>query len=249
MLMLSASAPTALAEERVRGSLDMLLATPLSTRSIVVAKWWGTYRRVLLLALLPLYAGVVIAATVPDAPAWSVSLQPLVPLKNWERALASVYCPADFLVSGAMIVSLGLALATWVRRLGRAVALSVIAYFLAVIGWFFVVQFVIEVIVTSRSFEELNRVRWLITCLTALSPLGGTFSPFETLQMTPYQPRDLTWVGLGVVIAIKAAIAWLLLWLTIKTFDRCLGRMPETRLPAGTRRPVVLEELAPSVSS
>ena len=41
MLLLSASAPTALAEERARGSLDVLLATPLSTRSIVVGKWLG----------------------------------------------------------------------------------------------------------------------------------------------------------------------------------------------------------------
>ena len=71
MLMLSATAPTALAEERVLGSLDALLATPLSTRSILAAKWWGMYRRVLVLALVPLYAVFFIAATVPDIPVWS----------------------------------------------------------------------------------------------------------------------------------------------------------------------------------
>ena len=32
LLILSATAPTSLAEERVRGSLDVLLTTPLSTR-------------------------------------------------------------------------------------------------------------------------------------------------------------------------------------------------------------------------
>ena len=32
------------------------------------------------------------------------------------------------------------------------------------------------------------------------------------------------------MIVIKATIAWLLLWLTIKTFDRCVGRMPESGL-------------------
>ena len=51
LLMLSATAPTALADERVLGSLDALLATPLSSRSILAAKWWGTYRQVLVLAL------------------------------------------------------------------------------------------------------------------------------------------------------------------------------------------------------
>ena len=41
LLLLSVSAATSLAEERQRGSLDVLLATPLSTRSIVLGKWWG----------------------------------------------------------------------------------------------------------------------------------------------------------------------------------------------------------------
>ena len=75
LLMLSATAPTALAEERAHGSLDALLATPLSTRSILVAKWWGMYRRVLVLALVPLYAGLFIAATSPDFPIWASSVR------------------------------------------------------------------------------------------------------------------------------------------------------------------------------
>ena len=40
-----------------------------------------------------------------------------------------------------------------------------------------------------------------------------------------FRGRRLIWLGTGVVILIKAAIAGLLLWLTIKTFDRCLGRV------------------------
>ena len=35
------SSATAVVEERARGSLDLLLATPLSTRQIVLAKWWA----------------------------------------------------------------------------------------------------------------------------------------------------------------------------------------------------------------
>ena len=45
LLLLSVSAATSLAEERVRGSLDVLLCTPLSTRSILVGKWWGSFRQ------------------------------------------------------------------------------------------------------------------------------------------------------------------------------------------------------------
>ena len=40
-LLASLSAPTVLAEERVRGSLDVLLTTPLPTDRIVLSKWWG----------------------------------------------------------------------------------------------------------------------------------------------------------------------------------------------------------------
>src|SRR5436309_2296989 len=47
LLLLSVSAVMSLAEERQRGSLDVLLATPLSTRSIVLSKWLGAFRGVL----------------------------------------------------------------------------------------------------------------------------------------------------------------------------------------------------------
>jgi ABC-type transport system involved in multi-copper enzyme maturation permease subunit len=41
LLLVSMIAPTALAEERARGSLDVLMTTPLSTDRIVLAKWWS----------------------------------------------------------------------------------------------------------------------------------------------------------------------------------------------------------------
>ena len=46
LLLHSVGAATSLAEERVRGSLDVLLATPMSTGSILAGKWWGTFRQV-----------------------------------------------------------------------------------------------------------------------------------------------------------------------------------------------------------
>ena len=85
LLMLSAMAPTALAEERARGSLDVLLATPLSTREIVIAKWWGVYRKALVLAPLPLYVGIFMAASIPELPIWATSRPynpPLIPIND-----------------------------------------------------------------------------------------------------------------------------------------------------------------------
>ncbi len=61
-------APTSLGEERVRGSLDVVMTTPMSTRSIVWGKWLGTYRIVLWLAILPGLAAAVLAFTYPDMP-------------------------------------------------------------------------------------------------------------------------------------------------------------------------------------
>ena len=44
LLLLCVSAVTSLADERVHGSLDLLLSTPMSTRSILMAKWGGAFR-------------------------------------------------------------------------------------------------------------------------------------------------------------------------------------------------------------
>ena len=44
LLLVSVTSVTSLFEERVRGSLDVLMATPLSTGSIVYGKWWGAFR-------------------------------------------------------------------------------------------------------------------------------------------------------------------------------------------------------------
>ena len=120
-LMLAAMAPTALAEERASGSLDVLLATPLSTAEIVTAKWWGVYRKALVLAPLALYVSFFEAATIPDVPIWYVGRPmnpPIVPINISDRVIAIFGSAADFLASSAVVVSLGLALATWIPPFG-----------------------------------------------------------------------------------------------------------------------------------
>jgi ABC-type transport system involved in multi-copper enzyme maturation permease subunit len=253
MLMLSATAPTALAEERARGSLDVLLATPLSTRSIVLAKWWGAYRRVLVLAVMTLYVSVFLAGAVLDIPGWAVNARfakPAVPLNVYDRILAVCCGVAEFLVSCAVIVSLGLALATWVRRLNRAIVLSVIAYFLTAIVWAIALEMIFFVFLRlSQSPDWPDRYRFLYQCAQSMGPIAGPMKPVDLLTGVELDPRIGIWIGIASVIVIKATIAWLLLWLTIKTFDRCVGRMPESGSPAPSPSPAAAKELALAVIS
>ena len=253
LLMLSATAPVALAEERASGSLDVLLATPLSTRSIVLAKWWGTYRRVLVLAIMTVYVSVFLAGAVLDIPGWAANVKfarSAVPLNVWDRVLAVCCAVAEFLVSCAVIVSLGLALATWVRRLNRAIVLSVIAYFLTGIIWSLAVEIIFELLFSlARAPGWADRYRWLSQFALSLSPIAGPMKPMDMLTGVELDQRTRTWIGIASVIAIKAAIAWLLLWLTIKTFDRCLGRMPESGSPVPSPSPAAPKKPAFAVMS
>jgi ABC-type transport system involved in multi-copper enzyme maturation permease subunit len=121
LLLLSISAATALAEERIRGNLDVLLATPLSTRSIVWGKWWGTFRAVPLLAIAPGAVAVTLARE----------------SGRWEGAALIV---GLFVTYGAAVTSLGLALSTWMRRLDYAVAANVAVLGSVKVGWFLFVM-------------------------------------------------------------------------------------------------------------
>ena len=124
LLLLSVTAATSLAEERVRGSLDVLMTTTLSTRQIVLGKWLGTYRVVPPMAILP--ALVVFSSGEGDAKLWP----------------GVVLMLAYVLSAGAAVTSLGLAMATRYSRLGRAVGTTVALYVLITVGWLFVSMFV-----------------------------------------------------------------------------------------------------------
>ena len=94
----------------------MLLATPLSTRSILAGKWWGAFRQSRHLLIWPaVTAGLILTAS--------------------GRVFAYIGLLGLISAYAAAITSVGLALATWVSRLGRAVALCVAAYVVFSIGW------------------------------------------------------------------------------------------------------------------
>jgi ABC-type transport system involved in multi-copper enzyme maturation permease subunit len=137
LLVLSAAAPTSMAEERQRGSLDLLAATTLSTRTIVLGKWLATLRQVALLAIGPGLLGLALALAVkfPSTPA------PGLPARNYEESSDGVVrfgaglLVATILAHGALIGSAGLALAVWIARPSRAIALSVGFAVVVGAGW------------------------------------------------------------------------------------------------------------------
>jgi ABC-type transport system involved in multi-copper enzyme maturation permease subunit len=210
LLLLSVASVTALAEERVRGTLDVLLTTPLSTRSILWGKWWGTYRSVPWLIWLPL----LVAGSVAFAN------------DHWSGVLLVA---AMVLVYGAAVTSWGLALATWIARLGRALAVSVSLFVLATVGPF------VPLLLLMRQGQ---RYEWLAegspffgmgAFTDLLSNQGGMGSRYQECLHSL-----LMW---GVAYLVVAAVLFIL---TVLTFDGCLGRMPERgrlRRPQLSRAP------------
>jgi ABC-type transport system involved in multi-copper enzyme maturation permease subunit len=194
LLLVSVGSSSSLAEERVRGSLDVLLTTPLPTRAIVWGKWWGAFRILPLLAILP--GLLCLALALHEGRALELFI--LVPL---------------ILAYGAALTSLGLALATWVPRLGRAVAYSVIGYVLVTVAWPFAV-------VALFSHDDVFGPG-----LASGSPFFG--AAFLTIRLQRRFGRDMEviapwgvfWTVAYLVIAAALYVA------TLLTFDRCLGRV------------------------
>jgi hypothetical protein len=197
LFLLSISAATGLAEERVRGGLDVLLSTPVSTQSIVWAKWRGAFRAVPLLAIWP---GAVAVALARES-------------GRWEGSLLVV---GIFLAYGAAVTSLGLAMATWVRRLDLAVALTAAVLGGVTVGWLFVI-----ILIVPGGPESSG--------LAAGSPIVGITFPTLAMKLgsaAEWQNVVAWWCGWIVIYTVIAAV---LQQATALTFDRCLGRVSRTR--------------------
>jgi ABC-type transport system involved in multi-copper enzyme maturation permease subunit len=237
MLLLSSQAPTSLGEERVRGSLDVLMSTPISTRAIVWGKWLGAFRTALWLAVLPGLATLIIACTVPSVPsrtlAGGVAIPSNVkPLGLADRIITPVAVVIEFLSYSAVIVSLGLFLAVWIRRPGRAIAISVAALVLFAIGWLMALQKLIwpslEAWIDARYQFTRGELYWLSRGLATISPLIGPAITADGFS----GPRTGQLWKLGLVALSWCVLAWAfagaLFWAALASFDRRLGRMRET---------------------
>jgi ABC-type transport system involved in multi-copper enzyme maturation permease subunit len=214
MLLLSIFAASPLAEERAHASFDVLLSTPLSTRSIVWGKWWGTFRAVPALAVPP---GLATAAI-----AWHHG--------HW---IAVALVVGLVIAYGAALTSLGLALATWVPRLGRAVGLCVTAHVGVTIGW------VVFIAMLAQGAPGLRRFG-----LLAFSPFIGVFLPCLEMQFGRVSEWNEAVGWLIFWILADAALAALLLNAVLITFNGCLGRVDEGRVRVSRGRLIAYQSVA-----
>jgi ABC-type transport system involved in multi-copper enzyme maturation permease subunit len=206
LLLVTVDSATSLADERARGTLGLLLTTPLSTPAIVLGKWLGSYRPVLWLTVLPL---LLAAPAVQETRGWVAVLLLLVVI----------------LVHGASVTSLGLALATWVRRPGLALALGVVLYVLVTVGWVFLVM-------------TLFRMSEGMATASPFYAAGGATALAHRSSELPGMWTFVGWIVFWLTIHLVAALA--LLGLTLATFNRCVGRMGHRDRPRqGPTRPAL----------
>jgi hypothetical protein len=199
LLMISVTSATALAEERAYVSLDVLLTTLLSTRAIVQGKWWGAFRVVPRLAVLP--AVLAISAGLRSG--------------HWVAVMPYAVLIAGLVLAyGAVITSLGLALAAWQPRLSRAVGWSVTAFLAAT------VIYPTIALLTMRLGPDDAVFLWV-------SPFFGMLIPMGWLSWVQGHDTFEGLFAMFVWIILTSAVAYALLRATIANFDRLLGRLPE----------------------
>jgi ABC-type transport system involved in multi-copper enzyme maturation permease subunit len=207
MLMLSAVAPMSMSDERQRGSLDVLTSTPLSTPAIVLGKWFGTFRTVPLLIFGPALMTLALATgTSRTAPESQMSLA--------YRLFGVAVLVSAILVHGAWLTSFGLALAIWTKRQSHAISISVVAFVLTAVVW---------PILVDRTLGGSGLVG-----LESLSVIGLAGILTDALGIrAEHFIADIWWAAFCNVETAVWAIG--LLWLSVQTFDRCVGRTHDKR--------------------
>ena len=233
LLMLSVVAPLSMSEERQRGSLDVLAVTPLSTWAIVVNKWWGTFRLVPILAIGPGLMAFALATARRGAPprTWTGRL----PADSYGYPICGAALVVfTILAHGAAMTSIGLALATWIKRQVRAIVTSVCVFVLVAVAW---------PILASSSFRPAQG-------MASLSPIfvAGEMADELSLRFDRL-PDILWWIGFWDVGVAAFAIG--LLWLTWRRLTSAWDEFPKLpgRLPCWPTESPFWEEQRPSLVS
>jgi ABC-type transport system involved in multi-copper enzyme maturation permease subunit len=218
LLMLAAVAPTSLAEERQRGSLDLLAATSLSTRAIVVGKWLGTFRLVFLMAICP---GLMALAMATARSGATFALGPGLPPENYRLVTRAARCYgvvvviATIVAHGALFTSIGVSLSVWIKRQSRAIATSIGAYILITAAWPMYAQ------IAFNNHPDYGRHLAFLSPVVACSAFINFFTSRSFTAFTGALACGTFW-------AVEVfALAMGLLWLTVRTFDGCFDRIPD----------------------
>ena len=232
LLMMSAIAPTSMAEERQRGSLDILAATTLSTRSIVVGKWLGTFRFVVFMAVCPALLALAMATGRQTSPMnFGAGLPPeyYKTITLGPRIYALIVLIATILAHGAVITSIGLALAVWFKRQSRAIAISVGLFILVMAAWPFFASLVFRGF-DGRAGQGLASLSPIVFCTILIN----TF----TMRVNIFGANMIWW---GTFWAAEVfTMAFGLLGLTVLTFDRCFDRISDRPGRISVRAAVVM---------
>ncbi len=197
LLLLGVWGATSLAEERARGSLDLLLCTPLSTWQIVTGKWLGAFRAAPLLALLP-----------------SFVIGSLAYIGEQNYVTAACLMMSYVLCAGAAVIGLGILMATWFSRLGRAVFVTVAVYAFVAVGWLIIA---ITLLNGGHDLAMASPFFWA----------GAVTIESGSRQDPTWLEPAILWIGIAVVWAV------LLFDLARCDFDRRLGRVEDSRASLG----------------
>ena len=113
--------------------------------------------------------------------------QDAAPLDSLDRIAFVVLPVALLLAQGAVVTSVGLALATWSRRIGRAVAMSVAAYgFVAFIGPI-LLEVVLNLLVELGVYSDSAAAAFIVEVVGSACPIVGQLTTFQTATWPPAQ--------------------------------------------------------------
>jgi hypothetical protein len=223
LIIAPAATAGAVCLDRARGTLTHMMVTDLADPEIVLGK--------LAARLLPVFA--LVAATAPVlALAGLLGRAPFgrqpEPVEALDRIALIILPPALFLAQGAAVTSFGLALATWIPRIGRAVAGSVAAYAAFAFGWLLLLEMgVLTQAMAWAGWIDVNdpKSEQFATMIVGCAcPLGGQLVPTIVLEWPDGESRIAFYLGMIGVLLATVLFALALLALTVLSFDRCMGR-------------------------
>jgi hypothetical protein len=205
VLLVGVSAATAWDDERGRGGFVPLLTTPLASREIVRGTWWGAYRVVPRLAVLPtlvvLFRGLF----------WG---QPLVALPMAAAAGALV------LAYGAVATGIGLLIGLREPRSGRAISWTVALLLGANDAWPWFWSQVVGI-------HLIGADRPVYVLLAWVSPWMGSYLTTAWVSFLKREPGLYPYlVAVPVWATLLGAIGWALRRSIERSFDHLTGRMP-----------------------